>query len=122
MRMDAIIFINLAFGFYTVAVWSTRAQKGMRLWHLLLFWIGLVFDTLGTISMSMIAGNGLHLTFHALTGLLAILLMLFHTLWATRVLVKNDRELKLKFYKFSRTVWLIWLVPFVSGAILGMAG
>jgi len=49
------------------------------------FWLGLVFDTTGTTVMGQIAkqngggGSGMH----GVTGLLAIVLMLFHAVWAT---------------------------------------
>jgi len=49
----------------------------------------------------------------------AILLMLFHAIWATIVIVKDDENMKLKFNKFSIVVWIIWLIPMVSGIIYG---
>jgi uncharacterized repeat protein (TIGR03987 family) len=47
--------------------------------------------------------------------------MLFHAIWATVVLVKNYESMKTKFHRFSIIVWLIWLIPFVSGAMFAMA-
>ncbi len=87
---------------------------------MILFWTGLVFDTLGTTSMGQLAGGSFQLNFHGITGLFAIILMLFHTLWATQVLIKNKQRMILKFHRFSILVWIIWLIPFVSGAVLGM--
>lgn len=120
MLIFAVIFINLALVFYTVAVWGEKIQGSLKGWHLVLFWTGLVFDTLGTANMSRLAGEGFRMNFHGITGILAILLMLIHTLWATRVLAQNDLRLKSTFHRFSILVWLIWLIPFVSGALLGM--
>jgi uncharacterized repeat protein (TIGR03987 family) len=122
MLIFAIIFINMAFVFYTVAVWGEKLQGTLKWWHLVLFWIGLIFDTLGTTSMSRLVQGSFKLNFHGISGILAIILMLFHTLWATHVLIKNNKNLKLKFHKFSILVWVIWLIPFVSGAVLGMMG
>ena len=85
-----------------------------------MFWIGFVFDTTGTTLMSKIANDGFTLNFHAITGLAAIVLMLIHALWATRVLVKNDAKQKISFHKFSIAVWVIWLIPFASGMVFGM--
>lgn len=50
-----------------------------------------------------------------------IILMLFHAIWATIVLIKKDEKARINFHKFSITVWLIWLVPFISGMIVGMS-
>lgn len=120
MLIYAVISITLALLFYTVGVWSEKKQGELKKWHLIVFWIGLVFDTLGTTIMGKIAGAGFGINFHSVTGLLAILLMLFHALWATVVLKKNDEKAKASFHKFSIVVWIIWLIPFLSGMIFGM--
>jgi TIGR03987 family protein len=85
-----------------------------------MFGAGLVFDTIGTTLMSRIAKVHFQLNFHGITGLLAIILMLIHAVWATMVLYSDKDEAKRKFHKFSIAVWLIWLIPFMSGAIFGM--
>ena len=121
MLISAIITITLALIFYTIGVWSEKIQGELKKWHLIVFYIGLVFDTTGTAIMSKIASGGFKFNFHGITGLLAILLMLFHALWATVVLVKNNEKAKLNFHKLSIIVWIIWLIPFVSGAVFGMA-
>lgn len=121
MLISAIITITLALVFYTVGVWSEKFQGALKKWHLAVFYIGLVFDTTGTAIMSKIATGGFKLNFHGITGLLAIILMLFHALWATVVLYKNDEKAKANFHKLSIVVWIIWLIPFISGAIFGMA-
>lgn len=121
MLLYAVISITSALVFYTIGVWSEKLQHGLKKWHVVIFWIGLLFDTLGTTLMGKIANNGFELNFHGITGLLAIILMLFHALWATNVIVKNNEKVKADFHRFSIVVWLIWLIPFISGAILGMA-
>lgn len=122
MLIFAIITITLALVFYTVGVWSEKLQGRLKRWHLVLFYIGLVCDTAGTTLMSKMASSGSWFSFHGITGLLAILLMLFHALWATVVLFKNDEQARANFHKLSLIVWLIWLIPYVSGAVFGMAG
>lgn len=121
MLISAIITITLALVFYTIGVWSEKLQGELKVWHLIIFYIGLVFDTTGTTIMSKIANGGFQLNFHGITGLLAILLMLFHAIWATVVIARKNERAKVSFHKFSILVWLIWLVPFISGAIFGMA-
>lgn len=71
--------------------------------------------------MSKLVNSGFQLNFHGITGLLAIILMFLHALWATIVLIKNDEKAKSNFHKFSIIVWAIWLIPFVSGAIFGVS-
>lgn len=121
MLIAAIITITLALVFYTIGVWSEKLQGELKKWHLVIFYVGLIFDTTGTTIMTKIAEGGFKLNFHGITGALAIVLMLFHAVWATVVLFKNDAKAKANFHKLSIIVWVIWLIPFISGAISGMA-
>jgi uncharacterized repeat protein (TIGR03987 family) len=121
MLFYAILTITLALVFYTVGVWSEKLQGRLKKWHLLIFWLGLTFDTAGTTLMSKIANGGFQLNFHGVTGLVAIILMLFHAVWATVVLYRNKEEAKINFHKFSIFVWFIWLIPYISGAVFGMS-
>ena len=117
----AIVAISLALVFYSIGVWSEKLQGSLKLWHLCMFWVGFVFDTTGTTLMGKIANDGFTLNFHGITGLIAILLMLVHAVWATVVLVKNDSKQRISFHKFSIAVWFVWLVPYLSGMIFGIA-
>lgn len=124
----AIITITLALVFYTTGVFGERKSKSLTKKHVVIFWLGLVCDTIGTLTMSNIAKSGATAisatsqSIHGITGLLAIVLMIFHATWATWVLYKNDEQKKQTFHKFSITVWLIWLVPYIVGMFIGMAG
>lgn len=120
MLIYAIIAITLALIFYTYGVWSEKLQGGLKKKHIVIFGLGLVFDTLGTTMMSILSEGSFKLNFHGITGLTAILLMLFHAIWAVVVLHKNDENMKKNFHKFSIVVWLIWLVPYFSGMFFGM--
>ncbi len=104
---------------YTVGVWGEKISKKLKWWHTILFWCGVVFDAIGTGAMGIMAGSLIQLNFHGLTGLIAILLMLFHAAWATAVMVRNVEGMKLVFHRFSIAVWAIWLVPMVSGMVFG---
>lgn len=122
----AIVSITLALVFYTIGVFGERKAKSLNKKHVIIFWLGLIFDTTGTLIMSKIAEEGLKQIsetsqmIHGVTGLLAIVLMLFHAVWATWVLYKNDEEKKAAFHKFSIAVWIVWLVPYLVGAVIGM--
>lgn len=117
--MLSTILISLALVFYTIGVWSERFAGRLKGWHLIFFWGGLVFDTVGTGMMMELAGS---LTFdiHGVTGVLAILLMFVHATWASIVLIRKDEKAIANFHKFSVLVWVIWLVPYFTGFFVSM--
>jgi uncharacterized repeat protein (TIGR03987 family) len=57
---------------------------------------------------------------HSITGILAIVLMLIHAIWATVVLVKKNEAAIVRFHHFSVIVWIIWLIPYLSGFFASM--
>ncbi len=116
----SFIIITLALVFYSIGVWSERFAGVLKHWHLAFFWLGLVCDTWGTGMMIEMAG-GLGFDLHAVTGALAIALMLIHAVWATVVLIRKDQNAINNFHKFSVIVWLIWLIPYFSPMIFGMS-
>lgn len=120
MLLYAVLTISVACIFYTVGVWSEKISGTLKKWHLALFWAGLVFDTTGTTLMGKLANDTLSVNFHSITGITAISLMLIHAVWATIVLRQNRAEQKAGFHKFSIFVWVLWMIPFLSGMALGM--
>ena len=115
----AIVLISLAFVFYTLGVWSEKLQGKLLTWHSVVFWIGFAFDTAGTIAMSKLTETQFQFNLHGITGVIAILVMLSHATWATIVLLKNNESSRNNFRKFSIHVWVIWLIPYISGMIIG---
>lgn len=116
----AIIAITLALIFYTIGVFSERKQGILMRKHVILFWIGLVFDTTGTTIMSTLSENSSLFSLHGITGALAIILMLFHAIWAVVTYRKKDEKSLKQFHKFSIIVWCIWLIPYLLGVFMGM--
>lgn len=123
----AVVAITLALVFYTTGVFAERKAKNLTKKHVIIFWLGLVCDTLGTLTMISIAKSGtegissINQIIHGITGALAIVLMIFHAVWSTWVLYKNDENKKATFHKFSIAVWLIWLIPYIIGMFIGMS-
>lgn len=120
----AIITITLALVFYTIGVFSERRSGALTIKHVLLFGLGLVFDTTGTTIMSSIAkaeSQASGLSLHQVTGVIAIILMAVHLIWAIYVLVKGTEQSKRTFHRFSLIVWLFWLIPYIAGVVIGMA-
>ena len=117
--MAATMLITLALVFYSVGVWSERLAGRLKGWHLIFFWSGLVFDTTGTAIMMEFAG-GIGFDVHGLTGVLAIVLMLVHAVWASVVLLRRDERAIISFHHFSVFVWAVWLVPYLTGFFISM--
>lgn len=123
MLIFSFITITLALIFYSIGVWAERISKYLKSWHVLTFWLGFIFDVTGTTAMHFISENPFDLSnMHTLTGQIALWLMLTHAIWATSVVKKNNVEKRRKFHHYSLIVWLIWLLPYFGGMILGMHG
>ncbi len=124
--MISAIAITLALVFYSIGVWSERLAKILKTKHLAFFWAGFVFDTTGTTLMTTLVttsmSNGNFLDIHALTGVLAIALMLFHAIWATISLNSGNEKRLRSFHKFSLVVWVIWLIPYCIGFTANIPG
>lgn len=115
------ILITLALVFYSLGVWAERISKYLKTWHLFAFWIGFTFDVLGTYAMQKLSNAPMDfLEMHTLTGQLALWLMLAHAIWASLVIIKKNENARNNFHKFSLIVWLIWLIPYFGGMIMGM--
>ncbi|MDO4590502.1 MAG: HsmA family protein [Slackia sp.] len=114
--------ITLALVFYTLGVFSERRAGSLKLSHVLLFWAGLVCDTTGTTIMTNIAQTSGAAGFgiHAVSGLLAIILMLVHALWATFTYARRNERAERTFHTFSTLVWLLWLIPYIIGMLVGI--
>lgn len=116
------VTITLALIFYTIGVWAEKFTRLLKKWHVITFWIGFSFDVCGTLAMHYISENPFNLAdMHTLTGQIALWLMLAHAIWATQVIRKNNATLRKKFHRYSLLVWLIWLVPYIGGMIMGMS-
>lgn len=115
----AIITVFVALFIYTIGVWGSKLTNGLRTWQLILFWVGWVFDGISTYLMSSLI-QGWKFDLHGLSGTVAFLLMLVNAIAATVVLYRKDENSIRKFPTFSIIVWVIWLIPFMSGLIAGM--
>lgn len=121
LLLPAIIVITSALVFYTIGVWGEKLQRGLRLWHVILFCMGISADIGGTTLMEHIARQtGAHDNLHAITGGIAVVLMLIHAIWAVYTYYKGSLQAKRNFSKFSILVWAIWLIPYGIGVYIGM--
>ncbi|MCU0378750.1 MAG: TIGR03987 family protein [Bacteroidales bacterium] len=116
------ILITLALIFYTIGVWSERISRYLKVWHIASFWTGFIFDVSGTWAMGKLSEDPFNIfDFHTLSGQLALWLMFIHAIWATFVVINGGESIRKKFHKYSLAVWLIWLIPYFGGMIMGMS-
>ena len=122
LLMKAVIAITLALIFYTIGVWTEHQARLLKPVHLYFFWAGFVMDVTGTHMMSLLSEQGASqgMGIHGVTGIIAIVLMLIHAVWASAVLLRRDKAMQAVFHRFSLAVWAIWLIPFVIGMAMGM--
>jgi uncharacterized repeat protein (TIGR03987 family) len=115
------ILITLALVFYSTGVWSERFSRYLKPWHVAAFWTGFTFDVSGTLAMTRLSAdpfNIMHL--HTMTGQIALWLMLIHAIWATYAVRRGSETTLKRFHRYSLIVWLIWLIPYFGGMIMGM--
>ena len=121
MLIISTILITLALVFYSTGVWAERFAKYLKRWHVAAFWTGFVFDVSGTIAMTSLTEEPFNLLrVHTLTGQIALWLMLIHAIWATYTVRKGSEKLRKRFHSYSLIVWLIWLIPYFGGMMMGM--
>lgn len=114
----AVGLMFAALALYSAGVWGSVAAGQLKPWHVVAYWAGFLCDVAGTEIMRRLAG-GLHWSLHTASGALALALMLGHACWASRVITRREsRELR-AFPRFSITVWVLWLIPFGTGLLLG---
>ena len=121
MDQSASIIMAAALVFYSIGVWGEKLSGRLKWWHFVFFVLGLICDTWGTGMMFEMVG-GMAFDVHGITGVIAIVLMFIHALWALVVLLRNDEQAIINFHKFSIVVWLIWLIPYFSPMFFTMAG
>lgn len=120
MNPLASTFITAALVFYTIGVWGERLRGRLEWWNLGFFVAGLICDTVGTGMMFDFVG-GMTFDVHGISGLVAILLMFVHAVWALIVLVKRDEVARQRFHRFSVFVWAVWLIPYFSPMVFAIA-
>jgi len=120
IELTAIILITLALVFYSIGVWAEHVRRYLLSWHVVAFWTGFLFDVSGTTAMELLEPGFAWSSLHTITGQIALWLMLFHAVWATRVVRRDDDRMRGRFHMYSLVVWCFWLVPYIGGMILGM--
>ena len=116
MEITSMLLIVFAFVAYTIAIFSER-KKHQLLWWMIFFFIGgVVFDTIGT---RMMIKESPKISIHGIVGYSALAIMWLHLIWA---LLSKFRWKKGAdwFRKFSIYAWILWMIAFASGWVLGI--
>lgn len=112
-----IILIWMALVAYTIAVWWRR--KTLKRIHLLWFLTGFGSDLAGTWMMYLLRGGTVWpMTTHGALGLLALLVMGLHAIWAVHTCLNTTSRVARYFHRFSRLAYLCWLIAFLTGALM----
>lgn len=104
----------MALVLYTWVIWRHRFKKKISAWMVVLFGLGLVADSAGTIFLCAMTAAKWQFTFHTVSGLVSLLIMALHFAW-TLLALKKGGAFESYFNRFSIYAWLIWLMAFISG-------
>lgn len=119
--ISAVVLITLALVFYSIGIWSERYSRYLKTWHVVCFWLGLLFDISGTYAMHLISTREFDIFEpHTFTGQIALWVMLVHVVWATYVIKWGSEKVHRKFHVYSIHVWMLWMVPYLGGMYLAM--
>jgi len=120
----AAVAMVLALVFYTSGVIGERKSKSLNKVHVLLFWLGFISICIGIYFIGKIVQSNVATTdvatsmLQSLVGMIAVFIMLFHCVWATWALIRNNESQQKIFHKFSLIIWIVWLVPYVISIML----
>jgi uncharacterized repeat protein (TIGR03987 family) len=102
---------------YSTAIWSDRLSGSLKKWMIACFGVGLLADVSGTVLLCAPATIAWHFTLHTVTGLLSLLIMALHFVWAV-LASKNPTRFGALFHRWSVAAWSLWMVSFLSGAFI----
>jgi len=114
----ATVLFTLALILYSTAIWSGRKSQQLRLWQIVVFFLGVSSDAWGVwITVEFI--GAIVLTPHAIFGFTALLLMSLHFLWVFSFFITNKVQTP-STHRFGLFVWGIWMLSYLSGFVTGL--
>jgi uncharacterized repeat protein (TIGR03987 family) len=115
----AVISITAALLFYSIAVWWNWLSKRLEIKHLILFWMGLAGDFLGTAMMKSSVETVTY-DLHTISGYTALALMLTITLAGTYAIFQQNERVLTNFHRFGMPIWCLWTISWITGVVLGI--
>lgn len=115
VALESLFFVALIL--YSTAIWSHRLKGTLLPWMVLIFGIAFTTDALGTILLCGRAAGGWEFTLHTVSGLISLIIMGFHFLWALRAKHRGGL-FERRFHRYSPWAWGLWLVSFMTGILI----
>ncbi len=114
--------ITLSLILYSLALIPILKNRFILKKHVLLLSIGLIFELIAVIFMSIGSNHSLLSTQHGLTGLAGLFIMSCVLLlsWKTIIPKPNGLPLGEKLFFPFLLAYLLWIAAYISGAIAGM--
>ena len=116
----SVISITTALLLYTVAVWRNWQLKLLTTTHVVLLWLGLAADALATRMMGMSIDGELVWDFHTISGYAGLVLMALLAATGTWARWTDRQALLTSFHRFAIPVWVIWVISYATGIVIGI--
>jgi len=114
----ATALFTLALILYSTAIWSGRKSRQLKLWQIVVFFLGVSSDAWGVwITVKFI--GAIVLTPHAIFGFSALILMSLHFLWVFSIFISNKEQTR-HTHRFGLFVWSVWMLSYLSGFLTGL--
>lgn len=111
--ISSIVVLTAALIFYSIGVWSEHVRGKLRFWDLIFMLIALLCDAVGAGLMKNAALQTHQIDeVHTIVGVIAILIILAHTIWAMWVMVSRVHTIRIRYNRISIFVWCAWLIPY----------
>jgi len=101
---------------YTFAVWGEQFTKKLKGIFIISFITGFILDVIGTLGM-VFNLQGDAPAIHGILGFIALAGMGIHAFWAVLVWKKKDAASAHNFHRYSKYVYILWLLAFFSPVI-----
>lgn len=112
-----LVALLVALVAYSIGVWGAFRAKGARVLHLVMLWVGVVFDVIATASMSYSLGWKLENSLHTYLALIVFFGMTVVAAIGTMARVKGDDKVLTALAKWAVAPWALWAAVFVWGMI-----
>lgn len=116
----------LSLVFYTLGVIGERKSKSINKVNIILFWLGFICISIGIYFISGIVQSSIESTdiatsmLQSLVSMISVFIMLFHCVWGSWALIRNNESQQKIFHKYSLIIWIVWLVPYLISIMLAI--
>ena len=110
--MESLFVIALIL--YSIVIWTHKINKELLYWMIVVFGFAFFLDAFATVIVCANARDGWAWNFHTITGLISLVIMGLHFVWAVGA-YSGVGKLGHYFNKYSIYAWILWLAAFISG-------